>query len=219
MNTQNDAPLLIECPACKSQVSSRAPSCPKCGQPIAINSFHPPSFQQSSSQSAESFQQQVSPPRRRGCGGNLGLGCLGLIGLLFLVSLIGTLLRSSGDRDAQKSSPQQSATASPIATPLQSTANLKNSNQTSSENSLPDSGLVYITMQRYLRDHLNDPASLDDLEILGVSPMKKSGSYRVVVSYRAKNGFGALVMQQQRFILTRAPVGTGDTLFFNVRPG
>lgn len=218
MSNQNDVPVLIACPACGSQVSSHASSCLTCGQPIAASGGHPPPFQQSSSQPLPFSQQVVPPTRRRGCGGNLGLGCLGLIGLLFLMGLISSLLRQSSNQDARKPSPQQSATASPIATPLQSTANLKNSNQTSSENSLPDPDLIYITMNRYLRDHLNDPSSLQGLEILGVSPMKKSGSYRVVVSYRAKNGFGALVLQQQRFVLTRAAVGTGDTLFFNVRP-
>jgi membrane protein YdbS with pleckstrin-like domain len=33
---------LIECPECKSQVSDAAPSCPKCGYPMANARMHPP---------------------------------------------------------------------------------------------------------------------------------------------------------------------------------
>jgi hypothetical protein len=98
------------------------------------------------------------------------------------------------------------------------TSDSKKSKETSSQDSVPDENVVYLTISRYLRDNLNDPSSLEDLQIVGIPPIKKSGSYRVVAYYRAKNGFGALVANQQRFILARAPVGTGNTLFFNVRP-
>ncbi len=78
--------------------------------------------------------------------------------------------------------------------------------------------MAYTTINRYLRDNLNDPSSLQDLQIISVSRIKKSGDYKVVAFYRAKNGFGALTGQRQGFILTSAPVGTGNALFFNVRP-
>jgi RNA polymerase subunit RPABC4/transcription elongation factor Spt4 len=35
-------PILITCPACKSEVSSQAQSCPKCGQPIAGTNYYAP---------------------------------------------------------------------------------------------------------------------------------------------------------------------------------
>lgn len=32
---ENKQPTLIDCPACGNKVSSEAPNCPRCGQPIA----------------------------------------------------------------------------------------------------------------------------------------------------------------------------------------
>lgn len=60
-----------------------------------------------------------------------------------------------------------------------------------------------------LRQMLNNPDSLQDLEVTSVVPVKKmTGVYRATVFYRAENGFGALVAQEQTFMVTRG-TGTG----------
>jgi len=85
-------------------------------------------------------------------------------------------------------------------------------------NAVPDENVLYITINRYLKDNLNDPNSLQDLEIRSVSRLKNSGSFRVVAFYRASNAFGAIIAKQQAFILTNAPLENRNTLFFHVRP-
>jgi hypothetical protein len=209
-----EKPLLITCPACQSEVSSQALSCPKCGQPISSVSDSAPSYQQMNPPPA--FRKLVQPPKRRGCGRNLGIGCLGLLGLMVVIRIIGDV-SSPTNRDAPSPTPPQTVTVSPTPLGSPSVAST-NSNQSSGQDFALNEDIVYVAINRYLRDNLNDPSSLDDLQILGISPVRKSGGYRVVAFYRAKNGFGALVANQQKFILTKAPMGTGNTLFFNVRP-
>jgi hypothetical protein len=44
--------------------------------------------------------------------------------------------------------------------------------------------------------------------VLSLSEIKKMpGFYKVVVSYRAKNGFGALMLQRQAFAITHEDKG------------
>ena len=60
-----------------------------------------------------------------------------------------------------------------------------------------------------LREMLNNPDSLQDLRITSISPVRKmAGVYRATVFYRAENAFGALVAQEQTFMVTRG-TGTG----------
>jgi hypothetical protein len=69
-----------------------------------------------------------------------------------------------------------------------------------------------------LKGMLNDPDSLDDLSITSVNPINRNpGAYKITVSYRAKNGFGAVTAQQQQFVVTK---GTGSGLegLWNVTP-
>jgi cytoskeletal protein RodZ len=69
-----------------------------------------------------------------------------------------------------------------------------------------------------LKGMLNDPDSLDDLSITSVNPINRNpGAYKITVSYRAKNGFGAVMAQQQQFVVTK---GTGSGLegLWNVTP-
>lgn len=60
-----------------------------------------------------------------------------------------------------------------------------------------------------LLEMLNNPDSLQDLRIISIRPVRKmAGVYRATVFYRAENGFGALVAQEQTFMVTRG-TGTG----------
>jgi hypothetical protein len=73
----------------------------------------------------------------------------------------------------------------------------------------PTKDYAYYAVKRYLEGNLNDPDSLQDLEVLSLSGIKKMpGFYKVDVSYRAKNGFGALVLQRQGFVITHKAKGS-----------
>jgi Double zinc ribbon len=76
---------LIPCPACSTEVSSRAPACPKCGQPIKV--VAPRTF-------------KGPPEEYLHCGGSLekgsrqaaeGFGCALFIGGLFVVPVLSYL--------------------------------------------------------------------------------------------------------------------------------
>ena len=81
MNNQYNTSLAT-CPACQNGVSRQAASCPRCGQPLQIASYQQPQF-----------QQNFSPPvaKSGGIGRTFGVGCLGLIGFLVVVGLIGSI--------------------------------------------------------------------------------------------------------------------------------
>jgi hypothetical protein len=64
-----------------------------------------------------------------------------------------------------------------------------------------------------LREMLNDPNSLQDLSILSVRRLKGTPTtFRVAVSYRARNAFGALVGSDQVFACIANPHAGNQTL-------
>jgi len=133
-----------------------------------------------------------------------------------VIGLISAVISPTTVRE-RGSNANQIRTESPKVIPTVSPSPRKD-RESSSNETLPDENIVYSAINRYLRDNLNDPSSLEDLEIRGIARVKNSSSYRVVAFYRAKNGFGALVTQQQAFILSNAPEESRNTLFFHVRP-
>lgn len=52
-------PRLINCPACKHQISNQAVSCPYCGQPIAANSNRCPKCHSADIRKVDSFERSV----------------------------------------------------------------------------------------------------------------------------------------------------------------
>jgi len=65
---------------------------------------------------------------------------------------------------------------------------------------------------------LNNPDSLEDLEIASITPIKRMpGAYRVTVFYRAENAFGGVVAQRQSFLVTKG-AGTGINDWMNATP-
>ena len=69
--------------------------------------------------------------------------------------------------------------------------------------------LLRFTIKPVLRQMLNDPDSLQDLTLASIRPVPKNpGAFSAVVTYRARNGFGALVFERQEFIVVR---GTGSS--------
>jgi len=91
--------VLIKCPECNTDVSSAAASCPKCGHPIAPASATPPKLTQ------EPVKQQ-----KRGIG---GIGCLGAIGVVLFLAVIGSAINPS---KPPTSSPGTTATETATAT-------------------------------------------------------------------------------------------------------
>jgi hypothetical protein len=70
-----------------------------------------------------------------------------------------------------------------------------------------------------LKPMLNDPDSLQDLEIISATPIKTMpGSFKVTVFYRAKNAFAALVGGRQAFIFTPNPNGSTGPYAWIVSP-
>lgn len=64
-----------------------------------------------------------------------------------------------------------------------------------------------------LKEMLNDPDSLQDLEISSVRRLKGAPTtFRVVVSYRARNAFGGLVGAQQVFACVENPDASNQAL-------
>lgn len=64
---------LIECSECESDVSDRAPTCPRCGNPIAVSALPPPP--------PPAYPTPIAPPPRAGsavAAGN-GLSTAGII--------------------------------------------------------------------------------------------------------------------------------------------
>jgi hypothetical protein len=121
---------------------------------------------------------------------------------IFALAALGLVIAQFDDR--QKSSNTQfvsNATPSPLPTQADdSEADF------SSERSREILAAFFI--KPVLKQTLNDPDSLQDLIILNVTPTKTPGVYKAIVSYRARNGFGALVAQRQTFMVTRG-VGKG----------
>jgi len=125
------------------------------------------------------------------------LGGLCLLSLLCVVSPM--LSGDSGRRAALNSS-----------TPAASPAPTSDDDTTDFQTPTSRRMLAGFFIKPVLRQMLNDPDSLQDLEVIRVTPIeKKPPTFEAVVSYRAKNSFGALVTQQQTFIITR---GTGNGL-------
>ena len=126
-----------------------------------------------------------------------------LAGMFALAGLavVGALLNPAGNPN---NSPR--ATASP--TPKASERPTKNGNNKEDVIVEPTEDYAYYAVKRYLEANLNDPDSLQDLEVVGMSKVKKMpGFYKVDVSYRAKNGFGALMLKRQGFVITHDSKG------------
>lgn len=341
-------PALINCPACRAQVSNQAPACPNCGQPISGGAHTPPASRQPSTPPPPRtpFQQYTEPPERSRFGRRLGIGCLALFGLcavltvffipqsdnrkkpapeqppavsypkertqrgeklfnaaaakyrmmvefgwqaqnislpvpesdwnalskedrvnlsLYAESLVPAVRASprkyvdkwkqrvetlelpyqefvdaatrlcdecwevevgkpvkdiNGIWDVEgkvlvsgKTAAEFRRAAEPGAAGQSTQTNSKLSaasndagggKQASSQESELDEDIAGMVTKRYLSDNLNDPDSLQDFQVVGVSKVAKMpGAYKVMVFYRAKNGFGALVGQRQSFLLTR----------------
>ena len=60
-------------------------------------------------------------------------------------------------------------------------------------------------VKAYLAKNLNDPNSVEYVEWYPVVVMKDDG-WRVIVKYRAKNGFGGVVTKEQRFTIQNGEV-------------
>jgi hypothetical protein len=70
--------------------------------------------------------------------------------------------------------------------------------------------LTKLVIKPFLMSLLNDPDSLQDLQFVSSSAVKrKPNSYKVTLFYRAKNGFGALMGYQQTFIIGHQGSGSG----------
>jgi hypothetical protein len=107
MSHQQNSPTLIICPACNSQVSNQAESCPRCGQPIRTRTARPatPQTVPKPRQQPMVFQ---TPPRANNLSPSkvLGIGCLGLLVFSFvLTAVLNQTTKQSSNSNPQ--SPQQ----------------------------------------------------------------------------------------------------------------
>jgi hypothetical protein len=115
-----------------------------------------------------------------------------------IIGGIGSRNSSSGNTSSSRVTPTV-ATPTPAAIPDESP-------DFSTERSREILGAFFI--KPVLKQMLNDPDSLQDFEVLSVTPTKIPGVYKAIAFYRAKNGFGALAAQRQTFMVTRG-AGSG----------
>lgn len=70
--------------------------------------------------------------------------------------------------------------------------------------------LTRLVIKPFLKSLLNDPDSLQDLQFVSSSAVKRQpNAYKVTLFYRAKNGQGALMGSQQTFIIRNQDTGEG----------
>lgn len=70
--------------------------------------------------------------------------------------------------------------------------------------------LTRLVIKPFLRRLLNDPDSLQDLQFVSSSAVRRQpNTYKVTLFYRAKNGFGAIIGYQQTFIIRNQGGGEG----------
>lgn len=70
--------------------------------------------------------------------------------------------------------------------------------------------LTTLVIKPFLTRMLNDPDSLQDLQFVSSSAVRRQpDTYKVTLFYRAKNGFGALMGYQQNFIIRNQGTGEG----------
>jgi hypothetical protein len=134
------------------------------------------------------------------------IGSLVLLGLA-VVGLVSFISRNVGDNRNSGSVQRQMASPTPLQSP-------KSSPETADSEFLASDTQKQIFSSFFikpvLQEMLNNPDSLQDLRVVGSSPLKKlPGAHKVVVFYRAQNAFGAVVAQRQTFLVTR---GTGSGL-------
>jgi hypothetical protein len=185
-NQKLNRPTLIKCPACEADVSNQAVACPRCGQPMQPEKMQLPPPQVSQTRPIPKQKTKTNP---------LAIGCLAIIGTGVACVIFANIINSVGTRNAvnqNSSTPRSSVTsASANASP---TASDDDSPDFSSERSREILGAFFI--KPVLKQMLNDPDSLEDFQVLSVTPANKlPGVYKAVVFYRAKNAFGGLVAQ------------------------
>jgi hypothetical protein len=79
----------------------------------------------------------------------------------------------------------------------------ESSTKAKQQTTAPTETAVKFYVRPIIRSSLHDPGSLHDFQMLGVSPVAKApGMFEVVVGYRAKNRFGAVVYEEATFVLS-----------------
>lgn len=104
--------------------------------------------------------------------------------VLFLLAIVAILVVAQA-LDLRKDNPSKAQTA-PSAAP-----------KTTVENSPWDGSVRQV--ERYLKDNLKDPDSLDVISWSNVLP--DGDGFKVRCSYRAKNSFGGFVVEEKIFLL------------------
>ncbi len=197
----NNPPVLITCSACKSEISSQATACLKCGHPNSSQYQSPPIF----------YNQPHKPLNHSGKKTTKILtGCLVLF---FGVPLFGILCAVV--------IPGFIKVTPPIAEKPKIQATQTQSSPSPSVHSLnsgkPDMIIASVIVKRYLLNTLNDPDSLDDFDIVGIGTAKnRKNGYIVRANFRAKNAFGAMILSQKDFLIVPSKTGLGTSLGWDV---
>ena len=85
---------LVKCPECAREISTAAPACPHCGYPIAAalkeTTLVPPkSPQKEMQEGAPEITPAQAPPTAAPATTKVGKGCMGCLGVIVLLLLIG----------------------------------------------------------------------------------------------------------------------------------
>jgi hypothetical protein len=146
---------------------------------------------------------------RKGYSNRTRIAVFGWLGAYALFAALANIYYDRHQTMAVKTTPTPVTQATPFQ--QSATSGLPAPRSSAASNTSParrsvtglDGELAGTAIKRFLIDNLNDPDSLQDFQVLSITPAKKvPGLYKAVVSYRARNGFGALVLQRQGFVLS-----------------
>ena len=197
----------MNCPKCGMMVSDKAEVCIKCKfilskeniekykseHPIFLFSVNCPYCKKRISTKSKTCvfcEKEISPEFMRTASkriANKGIGCISLIIILMVISYI--------FRDSDSSKTTIEMKPKTVVTEKSSTTT---STSLPVQNSAWDGSVFQV--KQWLKDNLDDPQSVDYVDW---SPVSKSdgGNWMVRVKFRAKNAYGALILNNWVFYL------------------
>jgi hypothetical protein len=166
---------LIKCPECSKKVSDKAISCPDCGYPIRQENNDCLPLPKSSYQ----ITRLTTPDQSSSV---LSKGSKAVILFFVTFSLLSVLLMAVIEPEITKETyPKASKPLSP------------------DEKRLGKIPFGEAVVSVYLKQSLNDPSSLKDLNCGRITA--GSSAWEIDCKYRAKNSFGGYVVENRRFLL------------------
>jgi len=165
---------LILCPECGKKISSNAAQCPHCGCPASVWQKTTEITDTNTSMSSEN--KQLHSNQKSGSGFVVVLVAIGLIVLFGL--LIAIIDRTGNDNVSSSNSKTEVIIA-----------------ENFNDNSTYHQQCAKNFFINHIKEQLNDPKSFDLTDYIVQWDSVKNGYY-VIIEFRARNGYGALVISR-----------------------